>query len=53
METSKKQKGERSMWWRIIMAIINVILRILAIVMWMAIAVIIIGIALAGGLSSC
>ena len=41
------------MWWRIIMAIINVILRVLAIVMWMAIAVIIIGIALAGGLSSC
>jgi len=53
METSKKQKGERSMWWRIIMAIINVILRVLAILMWMAIAVIIIGIALAGGLSSC
>jgi hypothetical protein len=53
METSKKQKGERKDMWRIIIAIINVILRVLAIVMWMAIAVIIIGIALAGGLSSC
>jgi heme/copper-type cytochrome/quinol oxidase subunit 2 len=53
METSKKQKGERKDMWRIFTIVINILFGILAIVMWMAIAVIVLAIALAGGIASC
>ena len=47
METSKKQKGERKDMWRIFTIVINILFGM------MAIAVIVLAIALAGGIASC